>query len=165
MNCSVMNVVCYERGLLWTWSVMNVVCYERGLLWTWSILNVVCYDLVCYELVCYKCGLIWTGLLWTWSVMNVVCYERVCYERGLLWMGLLWTSLLWAVCYEHVCFERTPAHLTPYCFLIHNDLYDVIQCECFKNCILVSSFQLLHFIYSWWWFTHKPKCWIKLCFR
>jgi len=27
-----MNMVCYERGLLRTWSVMNVVCYERGLL-------------------------------------------------------------------------------------------------------------------------------------
>jgi len=22
-----MNMVGYERGLLWTWSVMNVVCY------------------------------------------------------------------------------------------------------------------------------------------
>jgi len=29
---SVMNVVCYECGLLGMWSVMNVVCYECGLL-------------------------------------------------------------------------------------------------------------------------------------
>jgi len=27
-----MNVVCYDHCLLWTWSVMNIVCYERGLL-------------------------------------------------------------------------------------------------------------------------------------
>jgi len=26
-----MNVVCYQRGLLSTWSVMKVVCFERGL--------------------------------------------------------------------------------------------------------------------------------------
>ena len=43
-----MNVVCYERGLLWTgllwtWSVMNVVCYERGLF------RMVCYEHVCFE--------------------------------------------------------------------------------------------------------------------
>jgi len=89
-----MNVVYYERGLLWTWSVMNVVCYERGLLWTWSVMNLVCYELnvICYELVCYErglllMGLLWTGLLWTWSVLN---------------------GLFWAVCYEQVCFERSP---------------------------------------------------------
>ena len=49
-----MNVVCYER-----------VCYERGLLWTWSVtngsvmMNVVCYEQVCYEQVCFE-----------WSVTN-----------------------------------------------------------------------------------------------
>ena len=78
-----MNVVCYEGGLLWTWSVMNVVCYERGLLWTWSVMNWSVLNVVCNELVCYE-----HGLLWTWSVMN----WSVCYERGLFWM---------------VCFERS----------------------------------------------------------
>ena len=39
-----MNVIGYERGLLWTWSVMNVVGYERGVLWTWCVMNVVCYE-------------------------------------------------------------------------------------------------------------------------
>ena len=73
MNCSVMNMVCYElvcyeRGLLWTWSVMNVVCYECGLLWT---------------------GLLWRGRLWTWSVTNVVCFEWSVVS-GLLWTGLFW---------------------------------------------------------------------------
>ena len=85
------NVVCYERGLLWTvllwtwsvmnWSVMNVVCFQM-----WSVMNVVCNE--CGLL---WTGLLWTGLLWTWSVMKAVCYERVCYER---------------VCYEQVCNER-----------------------------------------------------------
>jgi len=28
-----MNVVGYERGLLWMWSVMNMVCHWYGLLW------------------------------------------------------------------------------------------------------------------------------------
>jgi len=37
-----MNVVCYESGLLLTWSVMNMVCNEHGmecpgLLWMWSV--------------------------------------------------------------------------------------------------------------------------------
>ena len=41
---SVMNMVCYEHGLLWTgllwtWSLMNMVCYERGLQWMWSVMN------------------------------------------------------------------------------------------------------------------------------
>jgi len=57
MNGSVMNMVCYERDLLWTrsvmnWSVMNVVCFQM-----WSVINVVCYERVCYELVCYERGL------------------------------------------------------------------------------------------------------------
>jgi len=86
-----MNVVCYER-----------VCYERGLLLTWSVLNVVwlCYELsvmnvvwLCYERGLLWTGLLWTGLLWTWSVMNAICYER----------GLLWTwsvmNVVW-LCYE-----------------------------------------------------------------
>ena len=55
-----MNVVCYERGLLWTWSVMNTVCYEHGLLWTRSVMNTVCYE---------------HGLFW------VVCYEQVFFEQ------------------------------------------------------------------------------------
>ena len=71
---SVMNVVWYECGLLRT---ACMICYERGLLWTWwSVTNVVCYDfyeLVSYELVCYERGLLWTGLL----------------RMGLLWIGLL----------------------------------------------------------------------------
>jgi len=94
-----MNVVCYERvllwtGLLWTWSVMNMVCYERGLLWrgllwTWSVMNGSVMNVVCYE----------HGLLWTWSamkrsVMNVVCYECglfrvVCYEWPVMSRSLL----------------------------------------------------------------------------
>jgi len=41
MNGSVMNVVCYERSLLWT-----------GLLWTWSVLSgrlwMVCFEWVCF---------------------------------------------------------------------------------------------------------------------
>ena len=54
-----MNVVCYERGLLWT-----------GLLWTWSVMdgsvmNVVYYERVSSELVCYQ-----HYLLLTWSVIN-----------------------------------------------------------------------------------------------
>jgi len=101
------ELVCYERGLLWTWSVMNVVCHERGLLWTWSVMNVLCYER----------GLQWTwsamnvvcnerGLQWTWSAMNVVCNERgcwmwsvmnvVCHEHGLSWT---W-SLMKVVCHE-----------------------------------------------------------------
>ena len=75
-------MVCYVHGLLWTWSVMNVVCFERGLLW----IGLLWIGLL-------GTGLLWTGLLWTWSVMNMVCYERVCcqqvcYERSLQWMGL-----------------------------------------------------------------------------
>jgi len=38
MNGSVMNVVCYERSLLWTGLLW------MGLLWTWSVMNVVCYE-------------------------------------------------------------------------------------------------------------------------
>jgi len=70
-----MNVVCFQM-----WSVMNVGCYERGLLWTgllwtrllwtWSVMKVVCYGRGCYERVCYE----------------RVCYEQVCYERGLFWV-------------------------------------------------------------------------------
>ena len=105
-------LVCYERGLLWTWSVMNVVCYEHDLLWTWSVMNrsvinVVCFqmwsvmNIVCYEhcllwtlsvmnIVCYEHCLLWTCLLWTWSVMNRSVMSgsvmnMVCYEGGLLW--------------------------------------------------------------------------------
>ena len=111
-NWSVINVVCYERDLLWTRPVMNVVYYECGLLWTWSVMNVVSFER----------GLLWTWsvLNWSvlkWSVMNVVWYELVCYERGLLWTwsvlngsvmnvvcyecGLLWTwSVMNVVCYE-----------------------------------------------------------------
>jgi len=85
-----MNVVRYERGLLWTrpvmkggllWtrSVMNtacyVVCFQRGLFWKWFVLNVVCYE---------------RGLLWTWSVMNVVRFER-----GLLWTWSAMNVVLW----------------------------------------------------------------------
>jgi len=120
-----MNMICYERGLLWT-----------GLLWTWSVMNVVCYER----------GLLWTGLSWASEgffpgrasrelpkiffqggpkVVKFVFYPSklkkqpffannfkiqggprpfpappfdahgVCYERGLLWTGLLWTGLLW----------------------------------------------------------------------
>jgi len=97
MNCSVMKMVYYERGLLWTWSVINVVCnelvcYEHGLFWTWSVMNwsvmnVIYYGLVCCERGLLLVGLLWTGLLWTWSVLN---------------------GLFWAVCYEQVCFERSP---------------------------------------------------------
>jgi len=44
---------------------MSVVCFERGLLWTWwSVMDVVCYELVCFGVVCYECG-----LLWTWFAM------------------------------------------------------------------------------------------------
>jgi len=55
MKGSVIDVVCYECGLLW-----NVVCYgmwsvmECGLLW-----NVVCYGMWSVK----ECGLLW----------NVVC--------------------------------------------------------------------------------------------
>jgi len=48
-----MNVVCYERGLLWT-----------GLLWTRSVMNAVCYEEACYER-----GLFWM-VCYDWSVMN-----------------------------------------------------------------------------------------------
>ena len=72
MNGSVVNVVCYEHGLLWKGLL------STSLLWTQSAMNGSVLKMVCYELVCYvRC------LLWTWSVMNVVCYELVCYERGL----------------------------------------------------------------------------------
>jgi len=73
-NGSVMNEV------WWTWSVMNAVCYERGLLWTGllrtsSVTNAVCYELVCYEQVCYEhgllSGLLWTGLFWTDTVLLI----------------------------------------------------------------------------------------------
>jgi len=109
---SVMNMVCYEHGLLWTWSVINmVVCYERGLLWflwtgllwTLSLTNVVSYE--CGGLLwtgLLWTGLFWRGLLWMWSVMNVVCYERSLLwtwsvmtwsvMSGLLWAGLFWTD-------------------------------------------------------------------------
>ena len=68
-----MNVVCYERGLLWTWSVMNwsvmnVVCYERGLLWTWSVMNVVCFEWFVLS------GLLWSGLFWTVTDLNTVLF-------------------------------------------------------------------------------------------
>jgi len=47
MNWSVMNVVCYERGLL----LMGLLW--TGLLRTWSVLNglfwAVCYEQVCFE--------------------------------------------------------------------------------------------------------------------
>ena len=55
-----------RNWLVWWWPVMNVVCYERGLLWLWtrllstwsvmnrSVLNIVCYDRICYELVCFE---------------------------------------------------------------------------------------------------------------
>jgi len=136
MNWSVMNILCYERGLLWTGqgSVMNVVCYERGMLWMWSDMNMVWYEH----------GLLWTRsvmnvvCLWAWSVMNVVCckrgllrmwscYERVCYELVffevfcyecvLIWIGLLRTWSVNVVGYERgllwmwfvmnvVCYEQ-----------------------------------------------------------
>jgi len=69
MNGSCYERVCYEHDLLWRWSVMNgpvmnVVCCERGLLWTgllwagllrtWSVMN----------------GLIWTGLFWKGTLLN-----------------------------------------------------------------------------------------------
>jgi len=38
MNWSVMNMVCYEHGLLWT-----------GLLWTWSVMNGSVMNVVCFE--------------------------------------------------------------------------------------------------------------------
>ena len=46
---SVMNVVCYEWGLLWTRSVMNQVCHERGLSLMWSVMDMVCNEGDCYE--------------------------------------------------------------------------------------------------------------------
>jgi len=36
-----MNVVCYEQGLLRTWSFMNEVEYGRGLICMQSVVNVV----------------------------------------------------------------------------------------------------------------------------
>jgi len=65
-----MNGVCYERGLLSTWSVVNVICNEHGLQGSYviSAMNVVSYE---------------CGRLLKWSAMNVVCNDRVCDERGL----------------------------------------------------------------------------------
>ena len=56
MNGSIMNVVCYDRGLLWT-----------GLLWMWSVMNVVCYERVCYEQVSFERTPQGTILQWQWS--------------------------------------------------------------------------------------------------
>ena len=136
---------------MWTWSVMNVVCFERGLLWMWSVMNGSVMIMVCYEHGLLWTGLLWTwsvfkcGPLWTWSVIKVVCYEwgsyeRVCYERGLLWtrsvmngsvmsrsvtnvvcfewsvvIGLIWTGRFWKGTYyntalnffEETCKQRT----------------------------------------------------------
>jgi len=58
MNGSVMNMVCYERGLLRTWSVMN-----------WSAMNVVCYERICYKQVCCERDL-FRMVCSEWSVMK-----------------------------------------------------------------------------------------------
>ena len=83
---------------------MNVVCYERGLLWTWSVMNVVCYEWVCYERGLLWMGLLLTGLLWTWSVLN-----------GLLWAGLFWTDTGLTILF--ILFANIPYCLY-YCFLL-----------------------------------------------
>jgi len=55
MNWSVMNMVCYEYGLLWT-----------GLLWTWSVINGSVMNGSVMNVVCYEwsvlSGLLWAGL-------------------------------------------------------------------------------------------------------
>jgi len=121
-----MNVVCYERGLLWTWSVMNLVCYElvcnkRGLLWTrsvmnWSVMNVICYELVCYERGLILMGLLWTGMLWTWSVLNGLFVLS-----GLLWEGLFWTVT--------VCWTLKERHLHGYVMWLRSDSSQIISVQ------------------------------------
>jgi len=53
MNWSVMNMIFYEHGLLWS-----------GLLWTWSVMNVVCFEWSILS------GLLWAGLFWTVTIFN-----------------------------------------------------------------------------------------------
>ena len=72
-----MNVVCYERSVM-NGSVMNVVSYERsllwtgllwtGLLWTWSVMNVVCLEWSVMS------SLLWTGLFWT-DIEKLISYS------------------------------------------------------------------------------------------
>ena len=135
-----MNMVCYEHGLLWTWSVMNMVCYEHGLLWTWSVMNMVCYEWVCYERVCYER-----------VCYERVCYERVCYER---------------VCYEWFCFE-TSGLLWPGLFKT-NTVHSKACCEKKKNGNRVwplwKQLNLLHnrgffsFLYNTKWSREQKQC-------
>jgi len=127
---SVMNVFCYERGLLITWSVMsgtvinwcvmngfvmNVVCCELGLMWTWSYVNVICNENGLQEggrswTDMQRTGLLWklsaSGWLlsshqWMWFVMTVSVMNVVCYERCQLWTWFLMNVL----CNEWVCHE------------------------------------------------------------
>jgi len=71
MNVVCYKLVCFERGLLWTWSVTN-----------WSVLNVICYERVCYEQVCYE-QVCYEQVCYEQVCYEQVCYEQVCYERGL----------------------------------------------------------------------------------
>jgi len=63
MSGSVMNMVCYEGGLLLTGQLWT------DLLWMWSVMNVVFYERICYEQVCYERGLFWV-VCYDWSDMN-----------------------------------------------------------------------------------------------
>ena len=81
---SVMNVVWCERGLLRT---ACMICYEHGLLWTWSVMNVFYYE---------HGGLLWKWsvmIFMNWSVLNVVCFKWS-FMSGLLWAGLFWTDTI-----------------------------------------------------------------------
>jgi len=53
-----------KKSWAWSRSVMNVVYYECGLLWTWSGMNVFCCEQVCNER-----GLFWM-VCFGWSVVN-----------------------------------------------------------------------------------------------
>jgi len=80
--------VCYKCSVLWTWSVMNVVCDERGLLWTGLLRTGLFWMRSVMNVVYYERGLLWTGLLWTgllrtWFVSS-----------GLLWKCLFWTDTI-----------------------------------------------------------------------
>jgi len=59
INYSAMNVICYEDGLLWTWSVVKGGLFWMALMWTCSVMNM---------------SVMMGGLLWTWPVMNMVCH-------------------------------------------------------------------------------------------
>ena len=132
----------YECSVLWTWSVMNTVCYERGLLWTallwtWTFINVACYERVCYE----------RSLLWMWSVMNGSVMKSTAL-RSCKNVATFFLCCTWQLYLAHVVEYLSENFSTMgYCFF-YSTFYSLIQYVTVKH-ITISFHSLLSLAGLW----------------